>query len=343
MAYQLWLNRIEDVITYKRNQEGKYYKPGMQCLPLIFKVNGIKKDKFSIKEIDSLICGFKDEKEFIEKLKSYGNNYINDNRVEKLLLTSNHNGYLHEKRILFNDKFLQKCAINNRKDKKIGYTEEVKQFISYIKNIALNDVTSNYLLNPSKVDCLTLEEKSKLKNIFPQNVKKSGQIISLLKNYKNYMSNYNFQYKNNLSTTEIEQELIYNDKEIKNYFLDNYQNLRKIVEWEHMYKEILMKKMKQTSSKFEQISFMSQIEQVNIYQDYRNGISDKRKQVFLLSVDDAKAIYEPKKNTRDIKNEKLRELYSAGGLENVMENMSIDEIYSNLSDAEIIGLIPGKK
>ena len=49
MAYQLWLNNMDDIVTFKRKQEGKYYKPCKECFPLQFKIMGKVKDKFSIK------------------------------------------------------------------------------------------------------------------------------------------------------------------------------------------------------------------------------------------------------------------------------------------------------
>lgn len=58
MAYQLWLNNMDDIVTFKRKQEGKYYKPCKECFPLQFKIMGKVKDKFSIKEIDSLTVWF---------------------------------------------------------------------------------------------------------------------------------------------------------------------------------------------------------------------------------------------------------------------------------------------
>lgn len=343
MAYQLWLNNMDDVVTYKRKQEGKYYKPCKECFPLQFKIMGKVKDRFSIKEIDSLICGFRNEEEFIEQLRKFGNNYINDNREEKLLLTNYYNGRLYEKQIIFNDRFLQNYAINNRNCKQNTYTEQLGDFISYIKSIALNEVTSNYLLNPVKVESLSVDEKSKLKYIFSPDIDKKQGIITILSKYKNYMNEYEFQHKNNLDTIEIERELLYVDKEIKSYFVESYQNLRKMIEWECAYKDILEKKIKETSNEFERVALSSQLEQISIYKEYRNGISDRRDQITVLSVDDAKNIYSHKKGIRDIENEKLLELYSNGGIENVMENMSVDDIYSNPNDAEIIGLISKRK
>lgn len=343
MAYQLWLNNMDDIVTFKRKQEGKYYKPCKECFPLQFKIMGKVKDKFSIKEIDSLTCGFKNEDEFIEQLRKFGHHYINEDREEKLLLTNYYGGRLYEKQIIFDDRLLQSYAINNRDCKQNAYTEQLGEFISYIKSIATSDVTSDYLLNPTKVSSLSVDEKSRLKYIFSPDIDKKQGIITILSRYKNYMKEYEFQHKNNLDTIEIERELLYVDKEIKNYFVENYQNLRKMIEWECAYKDILEKKVKETPDTFFQIALSSQLEQIAIYREYRNGISDRRSQVAVLSVDDAKDIYSREKGIRDIENEELLELYSNGGIENVMENMSIDDIYSNPNDAEIIGLISKRK
>lgn len=353
MNYKLWLDSYNNVVAFYCKEKRNFYSYCKECYPLKFKSNNNLKDEFSIKEIDSLTCSFKNEEEFIKKLRNSGDRYISDSNEKHLLLTHVYHGYLKQDEIVYQDQLLKQYAINSRGKKELKMTSELNQFIEYIKSLALNDITSDYILDPTNIDNLSFEEKRELKDTLPQDIYKRNnnyynseqQVVrfglsNLLKQYKIIKESYYTME----DTIELDEELAHINKQISSYFIENYQNLRKVIIWENKYKNILINKIDKETSEAKRIELLSQLEQIQIEQDYRNGINDRRNSIELISQEDAEIFIEQRENQKykitEITNERMAELYNQGGLTAVMENMDIDEIYGNMEDAHAIGLFP---
>lgn len=346
MAYQLWLDDYQDVLTYYRKKQGKYYLDCKKCEPLQFNSKNKLKKFFSIKEIDSLTCSYQSEAAFLADLKKYGFSYFQDDSKDHLFLTyENKSGYIKQEEILYNNKLLRYYAIASRNISTLAPTNQLYEFIEYIKTLALNTTTSPYLLSPGKIADLSSDEKASLKKSLPQDISSKGHIIKLsLISYLKQYRDLSLQYKDLDSTLEVDCELDFINKKIYSCFTESYQNLRQMMIWEKKYQEILKKKMQDSTDDAKKVVLKSQLDQVQTQQNYRNGVEDKRSSSKVLSLEEAQASIMISDNAYNqyttIQNEFMMELFKKGGIEAVMENMSVDDIYNNIEDAKRLGILP---
>lgn len=347
MKYNLWFDIYDNVKDYYYKKQNNYYSFYRVCTPLKFKLNNKTKDEFTIKEIDSITCDFNSEEDLIDFLKNDDDNYINESGEKKLVLTHVYKDRMKQDELIFNDKMLGYYAEKTKNKKVLHETTELIDFIEYIKSLALNNITSNYILSPNKVEGLLFGDISELKNTLPTDIYDYSKheivklgLVSLLKQYK--VAKETCETIEN--STESGEELDNINRKIMSFFTENYQNLRKTVLWEKKYKEILKRQILDEKDEIKKITLVSQLEQVDIQQNYRNKINDKRKSIHLISNEEAEIVYELREESQywnyQIQNERMAELYNQGGLTAVMENMDIDEIYCNMDDAHAIGIFP---
>lgn len=344
MAYRLWLDCYSNILTYYRKERGEYYLSCKKCDPLKFKVKNQLKQDFSIKEVDSLTCTYQDEKEFLSQLRKKGNCYFKDESIDHLLLTyHNHSGKIKQVPVLYHNKLLRDYAITSRDKSKLDFTESISEFIEYIKEIAFHNTTAPYLLFPDKVRGITLEEKMLLKEPLPKDIpyqvdKVRIGLTSYLKNYRR-LSLEDCELN---SPLELDQELRFLNQKIYSGFLEDYQNLRSFMVWEENYQRVLKRQLQDEKDDATRMVLKSQLDQVQINRNYRNGEEDRRDEIEIISIDEAREIisFQEESKYKHIISDDMRDLLNSGGIEEVMNSMSADDIYQNMNIAKALGIIP---
>lgn len=349
MGYQLWYDDYIKVNSYLRNKQKNIYPYLYKCKPLKLNSSDQNEKKYSIKQIDSITCNYKNEEEFIQDLKKIPENRIFDNQDYSLILTSEYRGKIRNQQVIYNDKLLQYYASSTQNKQKLDITPKLQEFIDYIKILATNSTTSSYLLNPYNVTDISEYDQVSLDLALGKDITKFGDnntivkpsLRTLLRHYNGLISSLNLGEEQE----NIMEDIRRIEKQIQNYFTDSYKNLREAIIWEKIYRDVLEKSFENTTDEVKRIVLTSQINQVDSEINYRNGISDNHFKGDVLSYSDAEAIYLSKCDNdakyQEITNPKMKELYEWGGIDAVREYMDIDEIYQNgLDDAIAIGLIP---
>lgn len=313
---------------------------GLSHNPTKLVINDEKKESFTIKEFDSVVCGLSNKEELAKYL--YDKGIIKFSTITlPLNLKHKYKEKMLKDEIIYDDELLRYYATTSKNKTKLEVTSNLTEFIEYIKSIALHETTSNYLLAPQQENNLSFEDCLLLDSILKGN-NYSLDIRSLLNQYKHYINSMN-QYPD--EQLEIYNEINSVNQQIRRYFTDSYLNLRKMIIWEKRYQEILKRNLQNTSDEVKKIMFTSQLKQIEIEKDYRNGISDKRDSIDVLTYEEAEEEYylnhynyiEP----LDIINPKMKELYEWGGVDAVRQYMDLDEIYAyGDEDAKAIGLLP---
>lgn len=374
MAYRLYMNDIVTIRNYdnlqkmppeKRNREKYYYDI---ATPLRFILNSTVKDHFKIEEIDSLLCCYKNERNFIEELKKHHLSYLTEKERQNnhLTLAYRKDKTTKEATIIFDDLLLFEQATDLRKKKRMSRkgqkvctdsTERLEDFIHYIKSLAMNPTTKDFLLNPKHLSYLTYDEKEYLDmdvikgqtkyetDDFGNDKKvivKPG-IRSLLKDYIRLKELYREESKYGQSSSYLENDLRETESEINLFFRTDYRNLREMIEWENRYVTTLKQVLQRGNISSERKEIIKlQIEKVQLEKECRN----ERRTREIIHYDDEKDIFDAltdiNSNKQQFENERINELFQSGGIESVMENMDLDDILSNRNDAEQLGILPKK-
>lgn len=117
--------------------------------PLLLRFGDSLKDEMTLDEIDSVLCGFKDEKAFRAYLKKYSV-YDGINCSGSLVITGYKNGDIKLYKVIFNNPFLKNCASiigakrrNGTKEKDLFLDRNDEDIKNYIKKIAQYAVGKN--------------------------------------------------------------------------------------------------------------------------------------------------------------------------------------------------------
>lgn len=370
MAYRLYLDYLKKSSFNKLPKSKCFFET---ATPLKFILEGKEKNSFKIEEIDSLLCSFKNKEEFIEILKSHNISYLypEERTKEDLVLAYNVKGETKEDKIIFNDRLLFEQAINLRIRKKLAkkgekvlteYSERLINYIRFIKSLALNKTTSDYILNPKSISHLTSEEKALLNFSFLNsfNIKVNQ---GSTKNYKSYIKlglqtllrKYAVDTKQRqeslekgISALDIEKEIDNTNKNIILFFREDYRNLRRMIVWEENYKEVLLSCLnKEELSDYDKEIIKVQLSKIDLAKRVRNSDAVTEDEMFYLTLDE-KYIYSDLLNTKQTNTKffddpRIAEFYADGGIENVMEQMDLDEILKSEDDAIKLGIIQKQK
>jgi len=367
MAYRLYLDWLRNPPFNKWPKSKFFYN---NSTPLKFVLDGKEKDSFKIEEIDSLLCSFKNREEFIKELKSHNISYLNpEERIkDNLVLAYNAKGQIIESDIIFNDKLLFEQAINLRNMKKNAkkgskvlteHSERLDNYICYIKSLAINKTTSDFILNPESISYLTLPEKAMLNSPFlnsfyikidngsTKNYRRLG-LKDLLKNYVIYKNQEQYLSDNCASTLDIEKEIEEVDKKISLFFRQDYRNLRMMIEWESEYKEVLLSCLnKEELSDYEKEIIKVQLQKIDLAKRVRNRDNVTEEDICFLTMDEKYIYYEildiDQDENKGFNNPKIEGFYAYGGIETVMEQIDLDEILNSPEDAIKLGIIQKAK
>ncbi len=360
MAYKLYLDNIYDI----NNKE-------KETSPLGFNVLRKKDERelkysFKIQEIDSLLCQFKSREDFVTELKKHKETYVKKDNKEYLVptLVFENDGWSTKKEILYNNKFLARIALNFREKQRkakskekivLDKTDEISKFIKYVKSLATNETTRDFLLNPNKIDYLDSSDRKKLEKYFPSDIERYNKkekskekikpgLDTLLKEYLRYKKEYQTLRSRNESTLSIEADIRNINKEIENFFLENYQNIRSMLIWEEKYREILEKHINYEDVEEERYQIIKlQHQKVTLEKEVRNKESFRDEFSYIDEKELNDTLKEDKSTT--LNNEDIEYLYKNGGIENIMNHIDLDDLYSAKyrTDAETLGIIPKKR
>lgn len=367
MAYRLYLSDIKTIQNQdylkklskeKRNREKYFYD---DATPIQFSLSGKIKDHFKIEEIDSLLCGFKSERDFILELKKHNLSYLSEKEQNSLHLTLAYrqNGKTKECPIIYNDLLLLEQAISLRVQKRSVHhnekilTEDSKRldlYIQFIKSLAFNKTTRYFILNPKKIEYLDFDDREKLttdilldkSNEEDSNYIKYQGLRSLLESYVSMQEMYDDLYYKNLSTLDIEQELRNINRRIHSFFREDYRNLRKMIEWEGQYRQVLCSCLnKEELSQRRKNIILLQINRLDLIKKQRSCREFVLGDLFSVDEEDE---YDSNLSTsssiKGFENEKIASLFAYGGLSEVMEQMDLDDILRFNNDAMLLGIIP---
>lgn len=360
MAYRLYLSdiktiensdRLESISKDQRERE-KFFYPSVT--PLKFFLSGKLKDHFKIEELDSLLCSYKNKHEFLSELKKHNLAYLSEQErnSEELTLSYRQGKTTKERTIIYDDLLLYEQAIitRNRKTKQKateeGDPQRLTRYIQFIKSLALNKTTRPFILYPEKIKYLDFDSREKLSpNIF-FDYDTGNNIIpgvrTLLTRYIVAKENYEENYNRHLSTLNEEKQLRIANEQLNRFFQNSYQNLRKMIEWEIDYKEVLtncLTKKELTNARKEIIKL--QLRRLDIAKKYRNQ-SDPLFNTNIYDIDEEEE-YTAYSDLSSIEpvftNQEIADLYHIGGKQAVMENMDLDDIFRYEGDAVKLGLI----
>lgn len=361
--YSMWIDNYNDVVNYLKNQKtGVLVK---ECCPFSFNLDNKKtKTKFKIEELDTLTSTFKDEQSFLIELLKYGDKYIKETPKHPIIITHQAKEKIYRDEVIYNDKLIALSATelrrkkrNKQKDELVLLTPTTKltDFIEYIKILALDPISRPYLLDPDSLgNAITYSDKKALKKLVKDDVTKydsvnkqakvvSRGIKSLLREYVEYCDVYDRQKVSGESSVEIGKDLEELNKEINLYFRKDYRNLRNMVAWENTYLRVLNERLEKNNSLENKVIVLPQIQRVNLEKNYRNDIIDKEYRDYYYENCRLNREYSTAPEKKEIKSEKMYELFQEGGYEAVMNGMDADEIYSHMDDAETLGIVKTKK
>lgn len=337
--YSMWnadFTKLKDSLTlYGRNTN--------QYSPFLFKTaKGELSAKFKIEDLDFLTSIYKNEDQFYQKLSQYGDTYIKNNYTKNIIITYVSKEKIKKQEVIYDDLLIYKIANEYRikkthkasKEKiKLDNSKHLKHFINYIENLALNEDSRKYLIGPYPHfnDRYDLELSLYLKD----DIKSEGYVIhkglrSLLKDYVFYNNIYKECLKINEDTVEAENQLEEVKKKINNEIRSNYKDIRNLIVWENKYLEVLKKEFKETEDNILKNKINRLINEVQLQKKYRNGeVSEESLEIFYEEIPEEleKNIKETQK--LDIVDEDMLNSYNEGGIEQLMNDIDIDEIYSS--------------
>lgn len=368
MAYRLYLNDIKTIQNQdrlngfpreKKDREKYFYDA---ATPIKFSLYGKLRDNFKIEEIDSLICGYKNEKDFIFELKKHNISYLStkEQAYSHLTLAYRQNGKTKECPLIYNDLLLLEQAVSLRNQKKSTHNKQkvltensarLGFYIQFIKSLAFNKTTRYFILNPKKIEYLSLDEREKLttdilldksSEEYESRSFKCQGLRTLLENYVSMQEMYYDLHRKNLSTLGIEKELRENNRRIHSFFREDYRNLRKMIEWEDQYRQVLCSCLNkdQLSQKRKSIILL-QMKRLDLAKEQRNNKDFYTRDLFSIDEEDE---YDSNllmdSSIRSFENERISSLFTYGGVGEVMEQMDLDEILEFRDDAVLLGILP---
>ncbi len=313
-----------------------------------------KNGEYKIEELDYFTAQYKNEEDFYNTLVEH--KYINEKTSTTKSITISHTnrGRLIQDEVIYNDKtvvntaidfILKKRKVVSNKQKEVillDNSDEVLEFIDYIKNLALDEVSRKYLLGPYPFFS-DMEEVSLRKMISQEVYDKTGNLktkglTGLLKDYINCVRIYDESIRNNDGVLDAATDLDSVNSKIDRLIRGNYRVFRNLIVWESRYEKILKKELEISTNPITRNTLSVLYEEVRLQKAYRNK---------KVSKDTLADFYETKKDRLEyipesdyhIKNEEIEQLYMDGGIENVMINMDTDVLYStesNIKDIEIL-------
>ncbi len=229
MGYNLWLGERRELEDYYSRRLGIRSMDGQMMIgdscdeeSLAFIIDGVRKTDFTLDEIDSFICGFKNLEDLRRYLRLFDEYESVADKAGRLYIASKYDN-IDKFKVIYNNPFLQKCAMNIRNKRKDGVPEfldrtpEMRKYVERMAKYAVNSGTSNSIVNSS---------------LFPPHVQKSLRYYALCVNDND---------KNGAST---------NFENLFGYCM-NYKTLRGFAVWEQEYLERQRSERKTNSSRSE--------------------------------------------------------------------------------------------
>lgn len=328
----------------------------------LFNIDGrVKVGSFRIEQLDFLTSLYKDEKSFIEELSKdeYQGHYIEDRESNKpiTITISNKKSFkIKNVPVIYNDKFiteitseirmkkLKKNGKNKKSDIILDSTEDLIDFVEYVKTLAMNEVSRKYLINPIKrLKEVSIEDRYVLNNVIRDDIElNNGKVKrglkSILSEYIGYKTFYEERKNAGQSTLELDENLKAINDELLMYFKRDYHNIREVIVWENKFKMILENQLENKNC-INRDEVENCLNYINFQKEYRNDRMDKDEWDY-YQYEFFNGKVEPIKMQRDpINNEKMLELFNEGGIAAVLEGMDADEIYKSESDARSLGII----
>lgn len=318
----------------------------------------VSKSGYRIEELDYFTSQCKNENEFYNALVS--NNYIDISKSKTKSIVISHikqSGKIVNDDIIYDDELVTKTALDiiAKKLRKSKYktsdkimvndSEEVLQFIEYIKNLALDKESRKYLIGPyphyfDENDKLIDLEEMISKDFYNSDKLCVEGLNSLLKKFVLYTNSYQESVMNNEDTIEAKSNLDRINKKIDKTIREKYLAFRNLIVWENRYEQVLKKEFEQEQNPKKKNIMAVLLEEVKLQRNYRNGKIDKCVLETFYSEKRDRMDYESSdENVGSFKNEEMERLYREGGIENVMINMDTDILYGNqdnLDDMEVL-------
>ena len=351
--YSLWNDHFHNVEGYIRHGYP-------MCTPMTFNTgNRGLTDKFKLEELDALTTQYKDDSDFLENLSKYGQNYIKNHYYPVITMTHSKGNRVYQDDIIYKDLMVHEVSreiIYKKQNKEadtevfINESEKMDEFIEYIKGLALNKYSRKYLLEPY-TNHFDLEEARALDKLVDGDVVKDNIVIK--KGLKGFLSDYVFKYKiyqgcieAGESTLEVEMDLDKINRKISDCIRGDYRVFRNLIAWENRFVKILENAKETSSVKDKKIEYSKLLAEIKVQKQFRNNlISSEVLHSFYRDLD---CMFEEEAEfgTAFTENEELTNAYQHGGIEEVMNNFDLDDIYGskkNYDDAVKLGIIKGKK
>ena len=150
MGYNLWLGKVDDIKDYYSRRAGSRALDGQIMLDdkgdeesLSFVINGVRKTELTLDEIDSFFCGFRDLTDLRRYLNLFEEYEDIADKDGRLIIASRY-GKIDKYEIVYDNPFLQRCAMairNKRKNNEPEYldrTEELRLFVERFAQYALD-------------------------------------------------------------------------------------------------------------------------------------------------------------------------------------------------------------
>lgn len=348
--YQLYLNSFDNIKRYEqyknlnKKERTRLEQIFDKCTPLKFNCNGEIKDKFTLEEIYSLTALYEDEKSLIEDIKKHNTSYLGSEvKNNELTLVYKYKG-LKEQPIIYCDLLLHQESMRLRMQKQnkiVPHSRIISQFVNYIKRMAINETTRDFLLDLNKIEYLSYYEKEYLDIDNLTGDKYNHNKVGLKMLLQEYIINkrlYDDAIDKKISTNIIETELREINEELIKYFSTDYKHVVKMIIWENRYIEILKKQLKKDSISNERKEIIKQqIIKLEMEKNFRNGLNECEIPYYF----DEEESYKSNQNnitSSDFENETIQMFYNCGGIEEVMNFMDLDDIVSYEDDAKKLGL-----
>lgn len=165
MGYNLWLSEEADLKEYYSRRMGSRSLDGQIMLgdsgdeeSLSFVIDGVRKTELTLDEIDSFICGFTDLDDLRRHLALFDEWHDIADKKGRLIIASRYEN-IDKYQVIYNNRFLQRCAMvirNKRKNKEPEYLDQntemrnyAERFVSYaLDSEARKSLLESNLLPP---------------------------------------------------------------------------------------------------------------------------------------------------------------------------------------------------
>lgn len=238
MGYNLWLDEIRNVEEYYSRRIGSRFMDGQMMFgdvgdeeSLSFIIDGVRKTDLTLDEIDSFICGFKNLEDLRRHFRLFDEFRDLADKPGRLIIASKFDN-IDKFQVIYNNPFLQKCAMNIREKRKNGLPEfldrtpEMRRYVERLAGYAVGS-DSNMLITNS--------------TLFPPHVKRALNYYALCVNDNDKAG------------------AITNFENLFGYCM-NYKTLRGFVIWEQNYLERKRKEEKNREPMSEKAAIYRQME-----------------------------------------------------------------------------------